>query len=134
MAHPCQSQINELLLEREELFVRIHLAEKRAAELLGEPYPFERPSLPSDPKAKRKPLPSRAKAAGPAKQLHLPPLGAGQAAYRITYEQWDRVQEEVHDNAAALTLLLSCQTAGLKVLRIEVLDTSGAVASLAYQA
>ena len=45
-----QIQINTLLLTREELFVRVHDLEQAAAAILGEPYPFPRPALPSDPK------------------------------------------------------------------------------------
>ena len=132
MASANQARINELLLEREELFVRIHLAEKRAAELFGEPYPFERPTLPSDQKAKRKPASPRAKEPGAMKPVHLRSLGEAEGIYRVIYEQCGRVQEELHRDAAALTLLLTCQSQGLRVLRIEIVDTKGAVSALVY--
>ncbi len=54
MATPRQILVNQLLLEREALWVRVHEIEREAAKWLGEPYPFERPELPSDRKKKRR--------------------------------------------------------------------------------
>jgi len=48
-----QIQVNGLLLQREELFVRVHEIEQATAAILGEPYPWA-PALPSDAKLKRK--------------------------------------------------------------------------------
>jgi len=54
VATPRQILVNQLLLEREALWVRVHEIEREAAKWLGEPYPFERLELPSDRKKKRR--------------------------------------------------------------------------------
>lgn len=59
-----QIQINTLLLTREELFVRVYALEQAAAAILGEPYPFTRPALPSDIRLKRKPTPRLSERSG----------------------------------------------------------------------
>jgi len=124
-----QARINELLLEREELLLRIHAIEKEAAALLGEPYPFERPPLPSDQnqKGRKKQAPGRARDAASGKPAQLRPLAAGEAGWRVTYEQHGVPRTEVHRSATALNALLACQGSALRVTCIEVLDTSGAV-------
>ena len=123
-----QIRVNELLLQREELFLRIHAAETEATRLLGEPYPFVRPRLPSDFKAKKK------ASAGAAKKAALPsPLDAlrrlddSETGYRVTYRQFGRVVTETHHEHAALATLLASQAAHLQVLRLETLDAAGAV-------
>ncbi len=124
-----QIRINELLLQREELFLRIHAAETEAARILGEPYPFTRPTLPSDRRVKRKPGPARAsdgtKKSAPEAALRR--LEESEAAYRVTYRQFGREVTETHLEQAALATLLASQAAHLQVLRIETLDPAGAV-------
>lgn len=126
-----QIRINELLLQREELFLRIHAAETEASRLLGEPFPFIRPALPSDRRAKRKPgAPSPVAATprppkSPADALRR--LEEGETAYRVTYRQFSQTVVETHHEHAALATLLASQVAHLQVLRIETLDAAGAV-------
>ena len=126
-----QIRINELLLQREELFLRIHAAETEAARILGEPWPFTRPPLPSDRRGKRNPgapLPA-AVAPRPPKPATdaLRRLEDGETAYRITYRQFSQTLVETHQDFAALATLLASQAAHLQVQRIETLDAEGAV-------
>lgn len=126
-----QIRINELLLQREELFLRIHAAETEASRLLGEPYPFARPALPSDRRAKKKPGTPAARATAekksPADALRR--LDANETAYRVTYRQFSQTVVETHHEHAALATLLASQAAHLQVLSIETLDADGAVAT-----
>jgi hypothetical protein len=96
-----QIQINSLLLDREELFVRIHDIEQAAAALLGEPYPFTRPVLPSDARSKRKPTAPRAASPGDA----LRRLEGLETAYRVTYRRFGQIVTEDHDDLDALRTL-----------------------------
>lgn len=122
-----QIRINELLLQREELFLRIHAAETEASRLLGEPYPFTRPALPSDQRAKRKPGAPRKPAEKKSPADALRRLDDGETAYRVTYRQFGREVVETHHEHAALATLLASQAAHLKVLRIETLGADGSV-------
>ena len=126
-----QIRINELLLQREELFLRIHAAETEAARILGEPWPFTRPPLPSDRRTKRKPgaPPAAPGATRPPKSAadRLRRLEDGEAAYRVTYRQFNQTLVETHQEFAALATLLASQAAHLQVLRLETLDAEGAV-------
>jgi hypothetical protein len=132
-----QIRINELLLQREELFLRIHAAETESARILGEPYPFTRPALPSDRRSKRK---SGAAPAIPPPQPEFvppPPPGApasilrrldeNETAYRVTYRQFGQTHVETHQDHAALATLLACQSARLEVIALETLDAAGSV-------
>jgi hypothetical protein len=116
-----QIQINSLLLDREALFVRIHDIEQAAAALLGEPYPFTRPTLPSDAKSKRKPTAPRA--ASPGDPLRR--LEGLETAYRVTYRRFGQIVTEDHDDLDALRTLLSAQGANLTVTRLETIDLGG---------
>jgi len=115
-----QIQINGLLLQREELFVRIHDLEKSAAALLGEPYPFARPPLPSDPRNKRKSSPARAATRDPLRKLE-----GLETAYRVTYQRFGQPVQEDHDDLDALRTLLASQGKNLFVTRLETVDLSG---------
>ncbi len=123
MATAQQIRINALLLEREALFVRVHACEQAAAKLLGEPYPWERPVLPSDQRAKRKA--GGAKGGGAARDS-LRRLEPGEVAYRVTYQTFGREVGEEHEDVEALRVLLASQTAHLQVRRVETLDATGA--------
>lgn len=143
-----QIRIHHLLLEREALWARIHACEQEAARLLGEPYPFVRPPLPSDGRGRRKAAPVRAgespaavwPAGSPAAAVDVAPppfpvggkdpsrrLEEGEAAYRVTYRHLGRTWHEDHTDLAALRTLLACQTPQLQVLRLETIDAAGAV-------
>ena len=116
-----QIQINSLLLDREELFVRIHDIEQAAAALLGAPYPFTRPALPSDAKPKRKPAAPRSNSPGdPLRRLE-----GLETAYRVTYRRFGQIVTEDHDDLDALRTLLSAQGANLTVTRLETIDLGG---------
>ncbi len=119
-----QIRVNALLLEREALLVRIHACETAAARLLGEPYPFERPALPSDQRAKRKPAGAKS---GGAPRDGLRRLESGEAAFRVTYRQRGQEVTEEHESPDALRVLQASQTEALQVRRIETLDPTGAV-------
>lgn len=126
-----QIQINGLLLQREELFVRVHDLETAAAAILGEPYPFTRPPLPSDVRLKRKPTAPRSASAGsPASPAALARealrrLEGLETAYRVTYRRFGQVVQEDHDDLDALRTLLSSQGANLTVTRVETIDLGG---------
>jgi hypothetical protein len=126
-----QIQINGFLLQREELFVRVHDLEQAAAAILGEPYPFTRPALPSDTKTKRKPsAPRSASSAPPASPAEsaresLRRLEGLETAYRVTYRRFGQVVTEDHDDLDALRTLLASQGANLTVTRIETIDLGG---------
>ncbi len=115
-----QIQINGLLLQREELFVRIHDLETAAAAILGEPYPFTRPPLPSDQRGKKKPGSARTAARDPLRRLE-----GLETAYRVTYQRAGQSVQEVHDELDALRTLLAAQGANLRVTRIETIDLGG---------
>lgn len=117
-----QIRIHELLLEREALFARIHACEREASRLLGEPYPFTRPALPSDQKAKRKGGASRNTG---AQRDPLRRLEEGESHYRVTFNNLGREFAEDHDELEALRTLLACQTEHFRVLRIETIDAEG---------
>jgi hypothetical protein len=125
-----QIPINTLLLAREELFVRVYELEQAAAAILGEPYPFTRPALPSDVRLKRKPTPRL-----PERSAGFPPPSAAreslrrieglETAYRVTYRRFGQVVTEDHDDLDALRTLLASQGAHLTVTRIETIDLGG---------
>ncbi len=116
-----QIQINGLLLQREELFVRIHELEQAAAAVLGEPYPFTRPPLPSDPRNRRKPGALRTAAArDPLRRLE-----GLETSYRVIYHRFGQAVQEDHDDLDALRTLLASQGKNLQVIRIETVDFGG---------
>jgi hypothetical protein len=140
-----QIRVNELLLQREELFLRIHSVETEIERLLGGPYPFTRPPLPSDRRAKRKAgaasapttvagfFASRSSPASGSKPpspssppVTLRRLADDEAAYRVTYLQFNREVVETHPELGAVTTLLAAQAAHLRVLKVETIDASGA--------
>ncbi len=111
--------------------MRVHEIEQAAAALLGEPYPFTRPALPSDVRPKRKPAPRSAPTVGatpgPAALAReaLRRLEGLETAYRVAYARFGQVVTEVHDDLDALRTLLASQGANLTVLRIETIDLGG---------
>lgn len=121
MSADSQIRINALLLQREALFVRIHEIERSVSALLREPYPFTRPALPSDQRAKRK-APGRPAAVAKDKLRKLEPDETG---YRVTYRQQGQVRVEIHDAPDALRTLLAAQGAQLEVQLIETVDSTG---------
>ena len=116
-------RINALLLQREALFVRIHEIEQSVSALLRESYPFTRPALPSDQRAKRK-APGRPAAVAKDK---LRKLESDETGYRVTYRQQGQIRVEIHDSPDALRTLLAAQGAQLEVLSLETLGSDGAV-------
>lgn len=118
-----QILINGLLLQREELFLRIHELESAADAILGEPYPFVRPILPSDNRGKRKPG-SQGRAAVLGKDP-LRRLESGETAFRVTYRRFGQTVHEDHDEVDALRSLLLAQGKTLSVTRIETIDFAG---------
>lgn len=125
-----QIQINTLLLTREELFVRVYALEQAAAAILGEPYLFTRPALPSDIRLKRKPTPRLSERSG----TFQPPSAARESlrsiygidtAYRVTYRRFGQVVTEDHNDLDALRTLLASQGAHLTVTRVETIDLGG---------
>lgn len=124
-----QIRVNELLLQREELFLRIHSAETEIVRLLGGPYPFVRPTLPSDRRGKRKPGAPAPRPSVPEKKSAaetLRRLAEEETAYRVTYLQFGREVTETHSDFAAVATLLAAQAAHLRVLRVETVDAAGA--------
>lgn len=116
-----QILINGLLLQREELFLRIHELESAADAILGEPYPFVRPVLPSDNRGKRKAgATARAAAKDPLRRLE-----PDEAAFRVTYRRFGQTVQEEHDEVDALRTLLTAQGKTLVVTRIETIDLAG---------
>lgn len=126
MPDESQIRINALLLEREALFVRVHEIERAAAVVFGEPFPFERPVLPSDFRSKR-PRPKRKAVAGELTKLRKLSEESGEVAYRVTYRQHGQQRSETHDAPEALNTLLTAQGAQLQVISIETLDAEGDV-------
>ena len=118
-----QIHINTLLLEREALFVRVHELEHAASALLGEPFPFTRPPLPSDKRSKKKRTPAKANAADTS--IKLRKLEPGETTYRVTYRQGEAVHIEHHDTSVPLTTLLATQNPQLEIQSIETLDETG---------
>lgn len=127
MSDSSQIRINTLLLEREALFVRVHEIERSVEALLGEPYPFTRPPLPSDQQGKRK---KPARAGGSAARDKLRKLEGDEVAYRVTYRQLGQTRVETHDAPDALRTLLAAQGAQLQVRSIETIAADGTVKSV----
>ena len=122
MATTQQIRLNELLLEREALFVRVYACEQAAEKLLGGPYPWERPALPSDRRAKRT---AGAVKGGSVAREPLRRLEPGEVAFRVTYRNFGREVSEEHEDVEALRGLLASQTAQLRVLRVETIGADG---------
>lgn len=134
-------RINALLLQREELFVRVHDIERSVNDILGEPWPFEPPSLPSMRRSKAKPAKKRAAASPPAKGAKPPAEEpklrkldeqTGETAYRVTYLQRGQSREEIHDTPEALQTLLAAQGAQLRVVSIDAVDAQGQTTARIY--
>jgi hypothetical protein len=53
-------------------------------------------------------------------------LADDEAAFRVTYLQFNREVVETHLDHSAITTLLASQAAHLRVLKVETLDASGA--------
>lgn len=123
--------VNELLLEREELFLRIHRVEHEVARILGSAYPFPSVELPSTRRSKRKvstARPAQASADSPSKPaLVLRRLEADENRYRVTYRQFSKVLVEEHADFEAVRTLLACQSSDLEVQKIETLQADGSV-------
>ena len=130
-----QIQVNEMLLEREELFLRIHRAEQAVVQILGGPYPFTTVDLPSNRRVKRKAGPPRATATAESIDSAARPLVAlrrlesGESHYRITYRQFSNVVIEEHGSIEAVRTLLACQGSQLEVQKTEVLQADGTLSS-----
>lgn len=130
-----QIRVNELLLQREELFLRIHAVETEASRVLGEAFPFLRPPLPSDFRARRKPgglVPSAVPATANKPRLSvasaaLRRLETDEMAYRITYRQFNKVVVEIHYDHAALVTFFASPANHLHVLSLNTLDADGRV-------
>ena len=110
--------------------MRVHDLEQAAAAILGEPYPFTRPPLPSDAKLKRKPTATRASSAMPVSPAavareSLRRLEGLETAYRVTYRRFGQVVTEDHDDLDALRTLLSAQGVNLTVTHVETVDLGG---------
>lgn len=129
-----QIRVNELLLQREDLFLRIHAAETEVNRILGEAFPFSAPELPSTRRGKRKASDARAAAgtatAKPAKSPAdtLRRLEDGERGYRVTYRQFSKVLVEEHHEFDAVRTLLACQGANLEVQSIETISKDGGTA------
>ncbi len=107
--------------------MRVYDLEQAAAAILGEPYPFTRPLLPSDVRLKRKPTPRASERSGgfqppSTARESLRRLEGLETAYRVTYRRFGQVVTEDHDDLDALRTLLSSQGASLTVTRVETID------------
>jgi hypothetical protein len=130
-----QIRVNELLLQREDLFLRIHAAETEVNRILGEAFPFSVPELPSTRRGKRKASDTRASsgtaAAKPAKSPAdtLRRLEDGETGYRVTYRQFSKVLVEDHHEFDAVRTLLACQGRNLEVQSIQTIAADGTTAA-----
>ena len=130
-----QIKVNEMLLEREELFLRIHTAEKEVIRIMGGEYPFTTVELPSNRRTKRKAVPARATpatAAAPADAseratITVRRLETGEARYRVKYRQFAQVVVEEHSDFDAVRTLVACQSSQLEVQKLETLRADGSV-------
>ena len=124
-------RLNQLLLEREAQFVRVYDLEQAAAKLLGEPYPFSRPVLPSDgARGKRKAVPTPRGQSGTLSRLRR--LEADEAAYRVTYRQFGQTVTEEHEALEAIRTLVASQAAQLHVLEVATLGRDGGVKDVVF--
>ena len=128
-----QIQVNALLLEREELFLRVHRAEQAVLNIFGGPYPFTAVDLPSQHRIKRKATPPRPPATADENPEHatiaLRRLEACESHYRITYRQFTQVVIEDHASLEAVRTVLACQGSQLEVQSIEIMQADGRVGS-----
>ena len=118
-----QIRINTLLLEREALFLRVHELEHAASAILGEPFPFALPAIPSTARRKKGKAKPRQPATAP--KFKLRKLEAHEVAYRVTYQDHDDLKTEEHDTPNPLQTLLAAQGKTLAVQSIETLDATG---------
>jgi len=125
-----QIRVNELLLQREELFLCIHAAETEVNRILGAAFPFNLPELPSLRRGKRKasdirPTSTAKPAKSPADTLRR--LEDSESGYRVTYRQFSKILVEDHHEFEAVRTLLACQGANLHVQAIETLAPDGTI-------
>ena len=124
-------RLNQLLLEREAQFVRVYDLEQAAAKLLGEPYPFSKPALPSDgARGKRKPAAVPRGQPGGLNRLRR--LEDGETAYRVTYRQFGQTVTEEHEALEAIRTLVASQAAQLQVLEVATLGRDGGVKDVVF--
>ncbi len=113
-----QIQINDLLIERDSLFVQIHELEQQARQLVGPDYPFPRGSLPSDVKAKKK---KASKSQATTKAPKLEKLKEGEMAYQIAYTDKDELHIETHTNHMAIKRFVQLPSNCITIDAIEII-------------
>jgi len=125
--------INNLLIEREAELARVHTSESRINALLDGDYPFEAPEvfLPSSQKVKVVKKTKQVK----AKITPLKPrrLNEGEAAYRIHWEEKDKVMEQTATELKQVQALLQKPLPGMKLLKIETVDLHGRTAEIIFE-
>jgi hypothetical protein len=150
-------EIDRLLLQREEQFLRVYACESEIEAILGEAYPFPPPpDLPSLQK-RRKPKKSvtAKKAAGRAAKrprVALAPLAFddGESAYRVIYQAPEPTptsetaetasaaamaeHSEVHVDRAAVEAWLNLDTPHPPPLRVETIDPTGDLCRVVWEA
>lgn len=123
-----QIRVNELLLKREELFLRIHAAETEVSRIFGGPFPFTLPDLPSARRGKRKASdarPASGQKSARSSSDSLRRLEDGESGYRVIYRQFSKTLVEDHHEFEALRTLLACQSSNLQVQSVETLTAGG---------
>jgi hypothetical protein len=125
-----QIRVNELLLQREELFMCIHAADTNVNRILGAAFPFSLPELPSLRRGKRKatdlrPTSTAKPAKSPADTLRR--LDDSETAYRVTYRQFYKILVEDHHEFEAFRTLLTGQSGNLHVQAIKTLAPDGTI-------
>lgn len=127
-----QIRLNEILLDREKAFARIAAIEAEIDTILGQSFPYPPPpDLPSRQKRKKS---RRAKKAKPPDPIRLGPLGPDEHAYRIHFLEDGVPACENHFAPGPLERLLALTPEGIRVTRIEILDTDGNALRTAFQA
>lgn len=113
-----QIRLNELLLERERLFVRVAQIEAKVDEIVDGDFPFEPPDLPCQYKPPKT-------ATKESKATKIRRLREGEAAYRVRYLQGADEREELHAQAPVVERLLKLGAETLRVTRVEIVDEHG---------
>ena len=113
-------RLTDLLLQRDEAWVRVAERERQIQGILGEPYPF--PPPPDLPSLRRKKPPKKERPAGvfiPRNTFKLRPLKRpAENAYRVIYQRGDVMVTSFLADADLLRRLLRLDQPEFRVLEI----------------
>lgn len=135
MALTAQQRIalQELLLQREALYARVHAIETEINEIFGDTYPLPPPDVDvAQPGVKRKPATSPKSKPSKAKPSRLRPLETKEKAYRVRYQEDSGVADEIHTDRKAVDALLQSPLTQTMLRSVETIDEQGSVQEILF--